>query len=322
MVTAPNSYSDASKTRHIADGIGYAPVSRNPQGPSSRDDDTLLQDIDRVLHQVLVQLNPGEAASMNSDADGDDGVPGMGGPAGAKHAGGGHRAEKRLLEMLETVMQMLQQTDAGKMGPNGGPSYRGDQDWDGNPSAGGEGSMGAGTTAMNIAGAAGVSGSGALSTAPQTSPLSAQESQQVGTQWKDNLMKDFGLTDEQAAGIVGNLWHESGGMNSGITQGGRIGPPNGNMADDNGNGYGIAQWGGSRKQGLIDYAQQNGLDPSSQAANYGYLKQELSGPYKGAIDAVKSTSDVASATAAFCNTFEKPTDPQMASRLAYAQQVA
>ena len=162
---------------------------------------------------------------------------------------------------------------------------------------------------------------GPLSGAAQTQRLQPEESLKVAQQWEDNLKKDFGLTDAQAAGIVGNLWHESGGMNSGITQGGGIGGPNGNMADDNANGYGIAQWGGVRKQGLIAYAEANKLDPSSQAANYGYLKQELSGEYKGAIDAVKGTNDVAGATAAFCNSFEKPSDPQMASRVEYAMKL-
>lgn len=163
---------------------------------------------------------------------------------------------------------------------------------------------------------------GDLSTAAQTTALTGDQSAQVASQWKQNLQKDFGLTNEQAAGIVGNLWHESGGMNSGITQGGAIGEPNANMADDDGNGYGIAQWGGARKQGLIDFAEKNGLPPSSQAANYGFLKQELSGPYAGAIDAVKGAGDVASATAAFANAFEKPSDPQMASRVALAEKVA
>jgi hypothetical protein len=162
---------------------------------------------------------------------------------------------------------------------------------------------------------------GPLSGAAQTQALQPGESLQAAKQWKDNLKKDFGLNDAQAAGIVGNLWHESGGMNTGITQGGGIGGPNGNMADDNGNGYGIAQWGGVRKQGLIDFANANKLDPSSQAANYGYLKQELQGEYKGAIDAVKGTNDVAGATAAFCNSFEKPSDPQMASRVEYAMKL-
>lgn len=160
------------------------------------------------------------------------------------------------------------------------------------------------------------SGAGGLSTAPQTQPLTQQQGQQVAAQYVANLQRDFGLTKPQAEGIVANLWHESGGMNSGINQGGQIGAPSANMADDNANGYGIAQWGGARKQGLIDYAQQHGLDPSSQAANYGYLKQELETTQSGAIAAVKGTSTAAEATEAFCNAFEKPSDPEMASRLA------
>ncbi len=180
----------------------------------------------------------------------------------------------------------------------------------------------ASTPASGPAAADSASSGGGLSSAAQTTALTEGESEKVAGQWKQSLQKDFGLTNDQAAGVVGNLWHESAGMNSGITQGGKIGEPNANMADDNGNGYGIAQWGGSRKQGLMDFAQKNGLPASSQAANYGYLKQELSGSYASAIDAVKGTSDVASATAAFANAFEKPSDPQMASRVADAEKVA
>ncbi|MEM5367464.1 phage tail tip lysozyme [Paraburkholderia azotifigens] len=171
----------------------------------------------------------------------------------------------------------------------------------------------------------GVSTSGAapegLSTAPQTQALSPAQSKQAADAYVSNLQKDFGLTKDQAAGIVANLWHESGGMNSGINQGGKIGAPGSNMADDNANGYGIAQWGGTRKQGLIDYARQHNLDPSSEAANYGYLKRELQTSQAGAIDAVKKTNSAQAATQAFCNAFEQPSDPQMASRLGYLNQI-
>ncbi|MBN3751812.1 hypothetical protein G3N95_02590 [Paraburkholderia sp. Tr-20389] len=160
-----------------------------------------------------------------------------------------------------------------------------------------------------------------LSTAPQTQALSSAQSKQVADAYVSNLQKDFGLTKNQAAGIVANLWHESGGMNSGINQGGKIGSPGSNMADDNANGYGIAQWGGTRKQGLIDYARQHNLDPSSEAANYGYLKQELQTSQAGAIAAVKGTNSAQAATQAFCNAFEQPSDPQMASRLGYLNQI-
>lgn len=161
----------------------------------------------------------------------------------------------------------------------------------------------------------------ALSTAPQTTALTPEQSKQTADAYVSNLQHDFGLTRDQAAGIVANLWHESGGMNSGINQGGAIGAPSSNMADDNGNGYGIAQWGGSRKQGLIDYAHEHGLDPSSQAANYGYLKQELETSESGAISAVKSTNSAQAATVAFCDVFEKPSDPEMASRLDHLSEI-
>ncbi|EUC15801.1 UNVERIFIED_ORG: hypothetical protein BDU10_7142 [Burkholderia sp. CF145] len=160
-----------------------------------------------------------------------------------------------------------------------------------------------------------------LSTASQTQALSPAQSKQAADAYVSNLQKDFGLTKNQAAGIVANLWHESGGMNSGINQGGKIGAPSSNMADDNANGYGIAQWGGTRKQGLLDYARQHNLDPSSEAANYGYLKQELQTSQAGAIAAVKGTNSAQAATQAFCNAFEQPSDPQMASRLGYLNQI-
>ncbi|MGF6851379.1 phage tail tip lysozyme [Paraburkholderia sp. CI3] len=160
-----------------------------------------------------------------------------------------------------------------------------------------------------------------LSTAPQTAALTSEQSKQTAHAYVSNLMHDFHLTKDQASGIVANLWHESGGMNSGINQGGAIGEPSANNADNDANGYGIAQWGGARKQREEDYARTTGLDPSSQAANYGYLKQELQTTQSGAIEAVKSTNSAQAATQAFCNVFEKPQDPEMNSRLNDLQQI-
>ena len=98
---------------------------------------------------------------------------------------------------------------------------------------------------------------------------------------------------------------------------GAIGAPNSNMQS----GYGIAQWTGSRKQDYLDYCSANRLDPSSEQANYGFLKHELQTTQAGAIDAIKNTQSAQDATVAFCNTFERPGDPQMSSRLADLQYV-
>jgi uncharacterized protein (TIGR02594 family) len=80
------------------------------------------------------------------------------------------------------------------------------------------------------------------------------------------LMADFGLTPEQAAGIMGNLGHESGGLK--IMQ--EIGKSGGK------GGLGWAQWTGSRRKKFEAYLQATGQQANSDEANYGFLKQELS----------------------------------------------
>jgi hypothetical protein len=249
--------------------------------------DGQVNDVAKFMQDLLALLKQGDDAQ-----DQGSGMPGSGGHHVLAGLGGAH---------------------GGAAGPAGASA----------PAASGGASSAApaADSAASAAGAAGASsnnGSTGLSTAPQTTANTPAQSKQVADAYMANLQKDFGLTKDQAAGVVANLWHESGGMNSGINQGGAIGKPSGNMADDNANGYGIAQWGGSRKQGLLDFAasQKPPLDPSSQAANYGFLKQELETTQRGAIDAVKNAKTPQAATQAFSDAFEHPSDPQMASRLA------
>jgi hypothetical protein len=255
------------------------------------------------------------------------------GAASGLSGGGDQQIMQLIQELIEMFQQELQNSGGndsgggstpppstssgggGAMAPSGGSSGGGGAAPPSGCSGGGAVAPTGGATPTGGSTGAGASATG-LSTTPQTTANSQAQGQQVAAQYVTNLMHDFNLTKPQAQGIVANLWHESGGMNSGINQGGKIGAPSGNMADDNANGYGIAQWGGSRKEGLIAYAKANGLDPSSQAANYGYLKQELQTTESGAISAVKNTSTAQGATEAFCNTFEQPSDPEMASRLA------
>ncbi|SDH12315.1 hypothetical protein SAMN04487926_102156 [Paraburkholderia steynii] len=256
-----------------------------------------------------------DLAAMLRDPDGTGAQGGAGGaPAGAPSGG------------YDNFAAMPGSgTPVGGYGAGGGGSGAagfGNSGAINNPAANGASTNGAAASASSSTPSAssGASPEG-LSTAPQTQALSPAQSKQTADAYVSNLQKDFGLTKDQAAGIVANLWHESGGMNSGINQGGKIGAPSSNMADDNANGYGIAQWGGTRKQGLLDYARQHNLDPSSEAANYGYLKQELQTSQAGAIAAVKGTNSAQAATQAFCNAFEQPSDPQMASRLGYLNQI-
>ena len=304
---------------------GDVDASQEPQDDDPRNTSSTTQSQEllemlqlmKMFMDALIQQNQqGQQAPSDDAGAPDDGFSPVSSPAG--------NAGAPAAQAPPQPDDAPPAADAGAAPPVGGgdsapPAGQAPAASDAAPAAPASGPASASGPAATDGGGAPV---GDLSKSAQTTALTGDQSAQVASQWKQNLQKDFGLTNDQAAGIVGNLWHESGGMNSGITQGGAIGEPNGNMADDNGNGYGIAQWGGTRKQGLIDFAEKNGLPASSQAANYGFLKQELSGPYASAIDAVKGTGDVASATAAFANAFEKPSDPQMASRVALAEKVA
>jgi len=119
------------------------------------------------------------------------------------------------------------------------------------------------------------------------------------------LMTDLSLTKDQAAGVVGNLGHESGGFLL--------------YSEINGGGVGWAQWTGPRRKSFENWAEANGLDPKSDDANYGYLVHELTGEYAGALDAVRAAPSVKDAMLAFEETFERAGVKAYGSRLRYAQ---
>ena len=112
-----------------------------------------------------------------------------------------------------------------------------------------------------------------------------------------NLMKDFGLTKEQAAGIVGNLAHESGGLVPGIQEKG-------------GGGIGWAQWTGSRRKDFENYLKETGQSASDPNANYGFLKKELqeNPQYKKTIQKIKSAENYEESTWIFHQGYEKSAD--------------
>jgi TP901 family phage tail tape measure protein len=122
------------------------------------------------------------------------------------------------------------------------------------------------------------------------------------------LQKDFGLSKEQAAGIVGNLGHESQGFTAFNQKGG-------------GSGIGWAQWSGSRHKQFLDWARARNLDPQSDEANYGFLKHELTNtPYRKAIDAVRGQSTAEGSMRAFEGVFEGAGVKNYPSRMRYTNQ--
>ena len=124
-------------------------------------------------------------------------------------------------------------------------------------------------------------------------------------------MRDFGLSKNQAAGVVGNLDHESGGFQ--YMQ--EISPA---VAGSRG-GWGYAQWTGPRRRDFEKWAADRGLNPSSYEANYGFLAHEMTNTWeKRVVPRLKRTNSVEDATRVFQDVFLRPGIPQTDSRIARA----
>ena len=139
-------------------------------------------------------------------------------------------------------------------------------------------------------------------------PIGATQAQKSnkGAQIASRLMKDLGLTKEQAAGVAGNLWGESSFYPDRI-QG--SGTKLGLLADAGNGGYSWAQWThSSRKKKLKDYATSVGFDLDTQPATddiaYGFLIKELGGHRP--LANLKKAKDVQSATDIVLKQYEKP----------------
>ena len=125
------------------------------------------------------------------------------------------------------------------------------------------------------------------------------------------LMRDLGLTDLQAAGLLGNLGHESGGFR----QLQEVAPA---VAGSRG-GWGLAQWTGPRRVAMEAWCRVRGLDPADPEAGYGYLCAELRGTEAAALEALRAAASLEAATAVVCRRFERPGIVALPSRLAWAR---
>jgi len=127
------------------------------------------------------------------------------------------------------------------------------------------------------------------------------------------LIADFDLTPEQAAGIVGNLGAES-----------NLKPIQEARPISGRGGFGWAQWTGSRRDSFERWCRENGLDIRSNAANYGYLKAELSGTlpgndYRDVIRQLKTATTASGAAQIFERLYEKAGIKRMEVRIRMAE---
>ena len=123
-----------------------------------------------------------------------------------------------------------------------------------------------------------------------------------------NLMRDLGLTADQAAGIVGNMVAESGVENARPQNT----PPGtkGVLKVDDVTGYGIVQWTSrGRQQALADYAKSKGADlskPLSMDIEYQFFLKELKSDYASVLSQIKQAKDVKTASTIFMQQYEVP----------------
>lgn len=124
-----------------------------------------------------------------------------------------------------------------------------------------------------------------------------------------DLQRDFpGLSKEDAAAIIGNLGEESGGFGQMSEAGGR------------GPGRGWAQWTSpDRKAKFLANVSKYGGDLSNYQANYETLRDELRGPYAGALKQMMATQGLQNKTEVFMRKYENPGIPAFDVRMRYAQ---
>ena len=135
-----------------------------------------------------------------------------------------------------------------------------------------------------------------------------------------NYLKAQGMTDCGAAGLMGNLYAESGLIPTNLQNSyeKKLGYTDAtytaavdsgaysNFVKDSA-GYGLAQWTyWSRKQGLLDYAKAAGKSVGDLETQLGFLMKELSESYKAVLTTLKSAATVKAASNAVLLQFERP----------------
>lgn len=123
-----------------------------------------------------------------------------------------------------------------------------------------------------------------------------------------NYLKKQGLTDEQAAGVIGNLAAESN-LNPNALNPNDVGKP----------AFGLAQWRGSRYRDLIEFSNSNGLDHETLEAQLPFMMHELESQSWLGYGALQNATTVSDATRVFETKFERPKPGTFGKRYNFAQ---
>lgn len=113
-----------------------------------------------------------------------------------------------------------------------------------------------------------------------------------------------GLTEEQSAGIVGNLQAESNF--------------NPSVEGDNKTSIGIAQWHLTRKDKLINYCKSNNEDYKSLDCQLDFLWYELNTAYKKVLDKIRNSTTPEESAVIFASEYERPLSKDYSKRVRFA----
>jgi hypothetical protein len=132
-------------------------------------------------------------------------------------------------------------------------------------------------------------------------------------QYFDYLTKEKGYDPHVAAGILGNAYHESSGLQPGIV-------------GDQGKSIGLFQFNEKGEQPAFrQWASENQRSVSDPYAQLDFVHNQLQGPYADTLEQMKAAKDPASAAETFMRGYERPKEGPTAAldrRQAYANAIA
>jgi hypothetical protein len=130
----------------------------------------------------------------------------------------------------------------------------------------------------------------------------------VGTRLMSDLQEVLGITKAQAAGIVGNFDHETGGFK--YLQ--EIEP----VVPGSKGGRGFAMWTGPRRKAFEAWSAENNLNPDSYDASFGFFIHEVQNTNEGRfMEALEKTTTAEEAAKVFSRNYLRPGKPRMSKRI-------
>lgn len=142
------------------------------------------------------------------------------------------------------------------------------------------------------------------------------------------FFRDKGCTEEGTAGLMGNLFAESGFISTNLQDSyeKKLGYTDRTytQAVDDGNyegftedkaGYGLAQWTfSSRKEGLLNYAREKGISVGDLETQLEFLWKELECSFPKVLTTICSTDSVIEASNSVLLDFERPADQSVTAQ--------